>query len=179
MNYKVAEAFAYYKEHILAPLQAKLPVYEDRNIPMEGVVPFRDWEVMAAILVDDRSSASRSGSDLLNHEVKSAKEGGSFEYQYHRSHGVEKLDHDLSIEHLYVVYHSGYLDVDVYSLSAEQFAIVGGTWREGLIENYRTRGRQRYRKSMPRQKVMQEGRLVMRIKDGRLAELPSQESPMF
>ncbi len=177
MAYREDEAFAYYQEHILAPLRAKRPVYEERNIPMEGVVPFRDWEVMTAILVDDRGSASRSGADLLNHEVKSAKEGGSFEYQYHRSHGVEKLDHDLTIEHLYVVYQNGYLDVDVYSLSAEQFALVGETWRDGLIENYRTAARQRYRKSMPRRKVLKEGRIVMRIRDGKL--LKSEDGPTF
>ncbi len=168
MSYRQEEAFAYYEEHILAPLRAKRPIYEERNIPMEGVVPFRDWEVMTAILADDRGSALRSGADLLHHEVKSAKEGGSFEYQYHRSHGVEKLDHDLTIEHLYVVYRSGYLDVDVYSLSAEQFAEVGETWRDGLIENYRTAARQRYRKNMPRRKVLGEGTAVMRIRDGEL-----------
>lgn len=170
MSYQIKKAFDYYEKHILAPLKAKRPIYEDRNIPMEGVVSFRDWEVMSAILVDDRGSALRSGSDLLNHEVKSAKEGGSFEYQYHRSHGVEKLDHDLKIEHLYVVYQSGYLNVDVYSLSADQFAEIGETWREGLMKNFRDPARQRYRKNMPRQKVLREGRLVMKIRKGRLVE---------
>ncbi len=168
MDCQLEEAFGYYEEHILAPLQAKRPIYEERNIPMEGVVSFRDWEIMAAILVDDRGSALRSGADLQHHEVKSAKEGGSFEYQYHRSHGVEKLDHDLTIEHLYVVYRSGYLDVDVYALSAGQFAEVGEKWREPLLENYRTEARQRFRRSMPRRKVLREGRTVMRIRDGKL-----------
>lgn len=168
MEYHPNEAFAYYRKHILDPLLAKTPTYKERAIPMEGVVSFRDWEVMAAILVDDRGSEQRSGADLRGHEVKSAKEGGSFEYQYHRSRGVEKLDHDLTIEHLYVVYQSGYLDVDVYALSADQFTEVGETWREGLLENYRTAARQRYRKNMPRKKVLREGRVVMRIKNGRL-----------
>lgn len=178
MSYQRDEAYEYYAEHILAPLRAKKPIYEDRSIPMEGVIPFRDWEVMAAILVDDRSSASRSGSDLLNHEVKSSKEGGSFEYQYHRSHGLEKLDHDLTIEHLYVVYQSGYLNVDVYSLTAEQFSEVGETWRDGLIENYRQANRQRYRKSMPRNKVLHECRVVMKIRDGKLVE-NDEEAPLL
>ena len=170
MSYRIREAYGYYAEHILAPLRAKKPIYDERNIPMEGVVSFRDWEVMAAILAEDRGDASRSGSDLVNHEVKSAKEGGSFEYQYHRNHGLEKLDHDLQIEHLYVIYQEGCLDVDVYSLTAEQFAEVGETWRPGLIENYRTAARQRYRKNMPRRKVLTEGRVVMRIRGGELVE---------
>ena len=170
MSYRVGDAYAYYVEHILSPLNAKKPIYDERNIPMEGVVSFRDWEVMAAILADDRGDASRSGSDLVNHEVKSAKEGGSFEYQYHRNHGLEKLDHDLTIEHLYVIYKAGYLDVDVYSLTAEQFAEVGEAWRPGLIENYRTASRQRYRKNMPRQKVLNQGRVAMSIKGGELLE---------
>lgn len=173
MAYRLDEAFAYYEEHILRPLLAKKPFFEERDVPMEGVVSFRDWEVMAAILTDDRGSALRSGADLQRHEVKSAKEGGSFEYQYHRSHGVEKLDHDSTIEHLYVVYQTGYLDVDVYSLRAEQFARVAKTWREGLLENYRTAARQRFRKSMPRNKVLTEGRVVMRIRNGQLVESKS------
>lgn len=168
MDYQLEEAFAYYEEHILGPLQAKRPSYEERNVPMEGVVSFRDWEVMAAILADDRGSALRSGADLQHHEDKSAKEGGSFEYQYHRSHGVEKLDHDLTIEHLYVVYQSGYFDVDIYVLSAAQFAEVGEKWREPLLENYRSEARQRFRRNMPRRKVLREGRVVMQIRDGRL-----------
>lgn len=168
MAYRFDKAFAYYEEHILRPLRAKKPIYDERNVPMEGVVPFRDWEVMAAILADDRGSSLRSGADLQRHEVKSAKEGGSFEYQYHRSHGVEKLDHDLTIEHLYVVYQSGYFDVDIYVLSAAQFAEVGEKWREPLLENYRSEARQRFRRNMPRRKVLREGRVVMQVRDGRL-----------
>jgi hypothetical protein len=168
VSYRIYEAYDYYAEHILAPLRAKEPIYTERNIAMVGLVPSRDWEVMGAILVDDRGDASRSGSDLQNHEIKSAKAGGSFEYQYHRNRGVEKLDHDLTIEHVYVIYQEGYLDVDVYSLTAERFAEVGETWRPGLIENYRTAARQRYRKSIPKRKVLTEGRAVMRIRGGEL-----------
>lgn len=170
MSYRIRDAYAYYAEHILAPLRAKEPIYRDRNIAMGGLVASRDWEVMGAILVDDRGDASGSGSDLLNHEIKSAGEGRSFEYQYHRNRGVEKLDHDLTIEHVYVVYQEGCLNVDVYSLTAEQFAEVGETWRSGLIENYRAASRQRYRKNVPRRKVLKEGRIIMSVRDGKLVE---------
>lgn len=100
MSCRTREAYEYYAQHMLSPLRAKAPVYKERNLPMEGLAPFRDWEVLVAILVDDKGSALRSGADLLNHEVKSAKKGGGFEYQYHRVRGLEKLDHDLTIEHL-------------------------------------------------------------------------------
>lgn len=175
MSYRIEEAYGYYLDHILAPLRAKTPIYEDRNIPMEGLVPFRDWEVMGAILVDDRGTATRSGADLANHEVKSAKRPGSFEYQYHRTHGVEKLDHDLTIEHLYVVYESGYGNIDVYSLTAEQFAEIGNAWREGLVEAYRNPRNQRYRRTMPYHNVVEGSRLIMRIRDGLLVETEDDE----
>lgn len=168
MSYRSEEAYGYYAEHILAPLRAKTPFYEERNVPREGLVPFRDWEVLVSILVDDKGSALRSGSDLTNHEVKSAKRGGSFEYQYHRNHGREKLEHDLTIEHLFVVYESDYENVDVYALGPERFAEVGEPWRQQLIEAYENPRNQRFRRGVSFRKVVDEGRLVMSIRDGEL-----------
>lgn len=168
MSYHVDAAYTYYVDHILGPLRAKTPFYEERQIPMEGLVSFRDWEVFAAILTDDKGSALRSGSDLGNHEVKSAKKGGSFEYQYHRNHGREKLEHDLAIEHLFVVYESNYQNVDVYVLGPEQFTDVAESWREQLVEAYANPRNQRFRKSVSYGKVIEEGTPIMQIRDGSL-----------
>lgn len=179
MSYRVQEAYRYYADHILAPLRAKTPIYADRNIPMEGLVPFRDWEVLIAILTDDRGSALRSGSDLMSHEVKSAKKGGSFEYQYHRNHGLDKLEHDLTIEHLYVVYESGYLGFDVYAFTVKQFAEVAELWREQLPLAYQNPRNQRFRRSVPYRKVVEEGGLVMSVRDGQLAEQPNAEDDVL
>lgn len=177
MSFRIEEAYRYYADHILAPLEAKLPTYAERGIPSEGLVPFRDWEVFAAILADDRGSVSRSGADLAHHEVKSAKRGGGFEYQYHRRAGVSKLDHDLTIEHLFVVYENNYRCVDVYALGPEQFAEAASVWREQLIAAYQNPRNQRFRRSVHYRKVVEEGRLVMRIRDGRIEESGEGKSP--
>ncbi|MGH3087915.1 MAG: hypothetical protein ACRDSJ_11435 [Rubrobacteraceae bacterium] len=67
------------------------------------------------------------------------------------------------------MYESGYENVDVYSLSPEQFAEVGRVWREGLEEAYSNPRNQRYRRSISFKKVAEEGRAVLKIEDGLLA----------
>ncbi len=38
----------------------------------------------------------------MNYEVKSAVIGGSFEYQYHRNRGLNKLTDDRDVAHIFV-----------------------------------------------------------------------------
>jgi hypothetical protein len=98
-----------------------MPIYRERSISAEGIVPFRDWEVFAAVLGDDVGSGFAVGNNLTRHEIKSAKFGGSFEYQYHKNTGLAKFDHDQTVDHVFVVYDDSYRSVDVYTLAAEQF----------------------------------------------------------
>jgi len=168
MSYNVADAYEYYRTHILDPHTAKMPQYRSRRIPSEGIVPFRDWEVFAAILVDDIGSELRVGSDLTRHEVKSARLGGSFEYQYHRDSGLEKFDHDQTVEHVFVAYDDSYRSVEVYALTAQQFGVFSASWRTQLEANYRDSMRQRFRRGIAFGDVTRSGALVLRIRDGLL-----------
>ena len=47
-----------------------------------------DWEVFASMLVKDLGRKFGAGIDLANYEVKSAKQGASYEYQYHKNTGA-------------------------------------------------------------------------------------------
>jgi hypothetical protein len=60
-----------------------------------------DWEVFASILVKDVGTKLGKGVDLSKHEVKSAEEGGSYEYQYHKNSGKDKLREDMQKGHLF------------------------------------------------------------------------------
>lgn len=44
-----------------------------------------DWEVFASMLVTDLGRKFGAGIDSVNYEVKPAKRGSSYEYQYHNT----------------------------------------------------------------------------------------------
>jgi len=54
-------------------------------------------------LVKDVGTMLGKRVDLSKHEVKSAENGGSFEYQYHKNTGKEKLRQDIQTGHLFFV----------------------------------------------------------------------------
>ncbi|MEM8639910.1 MAG: hypothetical protein AAGG51_14010, partial [Cyanobacteria bacterium P01_G01_bin.54] len=76
---------------------------------MQGSVGSKDWEVFAAILLNDRARKG-DGADLEHYEVKSATTGSSFEYQYHRNHGLDKLTDDRSVDHIFVSRSKDYIN---------------------------------------------------------------------
>lgn len=69
------------------------------------------------------------------------------------------------------MYESDYESVDVYKLDAAQFAEAAKPWREQLVEAYRNPRNQRFRRSIPYRKVYADGRIVMKIRDGRLMQV--------
>ena len=175
-TYRTREAYEYYAEHILAPLEAKAPTYEEHNLSMEGLVPFRDWEAFIAVLVDDRGTGQAAGSDLQQHEVKSVRGRGGLEYQYHRRTGLEKLEHDRSLTHVLIAYDNHYRDLDVYVLPRERFAEMTERkgWRDRVWSAYFDPDgptRQRCRLGISFAEVQSEGEHIMRIRDGRLVSL--------
>jgi len=142
--------------------------------PLRWIVPFRDWEVFAAILVNDRGSGVAYGSDLTAHEVKSATFGGSFEYQYHKNTGRQKFEHDQTVEHVFVVYDDSYRSVAVYTLTAAQFGTFAAGWRANLEASYGVGStQQRFRRSIAFGDVTRSGALGARVADtGRRAGVP-------
>ena len=164
-NFHIANAFEYYDRHIFRA--DRFAIFQRYGFSLAGSVPSVDWEVFGAILTGD-SKRSGYGSDLTALEVKSAVEGSSFEYQYHKEHGEEKLDEDKTIGHLFISYSTNYRSVTVRYIPPELLANTFESWRDG----YRTRyanGGQRYRKSISYGFVAKHGQLILRITDGDVA----------
>ena len=145
------------------PLQGKLRLYNARGVRSAGKVISSDWEVFASILVKDVGKKLGKGVDLSEHEVKSAENGGSYEYQYHKDTGKQKLREDAEVAHLFFD-HSDNLRkvelryVDGRKLREEFFA----KWLSEFPEPYQ----QRYRKSVPFGWVQKNGVLLMRLENG-------------
>lgn len=162
----IIEAFNYYSKHINRT--DRFNKLENHNIPIPGSVPPVDWELFGAILTGEKASDGY-GADLENYEVKSAGEGGSFEYQYHLNAGLHKLDEDINVDHIFITYTRDYQNVMVRLVKGKYLAETFESWREGLIKNYSGKNRrQRYRKSISLGKVKRLGHVVMEIKEGNL-----------
>lgn len=94
--------------------------------------------------------------------TKSAKRGGSYEYQYHKNTGLEKLAKDMEVGHLFFDYHDNLKEVDLRYLHGSQLAEYFGKWRNEYPDPYP----QRYRKNIPYGFVKQNGTLLMTLKNG-------------
>lgn len=95
------KALMFFHAYMYGPLQGKLRLYAARSLKAGGTMSSA-WGVFASILVQDVGRKLGSGVDLSNHEVKSAVSGSSYEYQYHKHTGKEKLAKDLSVGHLFL-----------------------------------------------------------------------------
>ena len=93
------KAYQFYKKYIFNKEKQKLLEMHGFSIP--GSVSSSDWELFAAILVG-RKAAAGYGADLEGLEIKSAQMGSSFEYQYHKHTGLEKLKDDMKVNHLFI-----------------------------------------------------------------------------
>ena len=154
----------FFHAYMYGPLQGKLRLYGARKIPSGSVAMSSDWEVFASMLVNDLGRKFGAGIDLANYEVKSAKRGGSYEYQYHKNTGREKLARDIEVGHLFFDYFDNLKEVDLRYLHGSQLVDFFGKWLDEYPDPYR----QRYRKNVPYGFVKQNGTLLMTLKDGEL-----------
>ncbi len=83
------KALMFFHAYMYGPLQGKLRLYTARGVHSPGAAMSSDWEVFASILVRDLGKKLAAGIDLSQYEVKSATEGGSYEYQYHKLGGKQ------------------------------------------------------------------------------------------
>lgn len=166
LELNIPEAFDFYRKYLLGTAKDKSEIYVRYGFKPPGVAS-KDWEVFAAILLRDRSKGG-DGADLERHEVKSAGYGWSFEYQYHKFHGEQKLDEDKQVNHLFISYAANYQDVEVRYLRGKELAQVFESWRPGHYQA----GKQRYRKSISFGYVKLSGVLILKIEHGQLAPLP-------
>lgn len=167
----IDKAFNLYERHIYD--EEKIKLLKDHGLKVAGSVPSVMWELFGSILTG-RIAEGTTGADLNGWEVKSAKQGGSYEYQYHLNTGAEKLDDDSQINHLFFTYSEDYQDVTVRAIQgvdlADRFFNV---WKPLYATNYDKNApngmrRQRFRKNIPFRYVETNGELVLKIIQGKL-----------
>jgi hypothetical protein len=162
----IKDAFDFYKRFILDYTQDKSKIYEKYGFTLQGSVGFKDWEVFAAILLNDKAKPG-DGADLENHEVKSANLGG-YEYQYHKYHGLEKLEDDKKVDHVFISRSADYTNVEVWWASGVSLSAKFDSWEPELRANYETETRQRFRKSITHNFVKDNGDQLLKIENGEL-----------
>ncbi|MAD14487.1 MAG: hypothetical protein CL579_00150 [Alteromonadaceae bacterium] len=159
-------AFEFYEKHIYDP--EKIQLLKENRLKVAGHVHSVIWELFGAILTG-RKAEGNTGSDLRGWEVKSAKNGGSYEYQYHRNAHLSKLDEDCVVNHLYCSYSEEYDDLEVRVMKGADLAeLFFEAWKPLCIEKYRNRDTLRFRKIIPYQYIQRNGLLVLKVNKGNL-----------
>jgi hypothetical protein len=156
------KALMFFHAYMYGPLQGKLRLYKARDVRPAGKVMPSDWEVFASILVRDVGKKLSSGVDLSGNEVKSAEKGGSFEYQYHKKAGKQKLLDDMSVGHLFFEHDNNLRWVELRYLHGTALREFFEKWSQEYPDPYP----QRYRRSISNGFVRKNGTLLMRLIDG-------------
>lgn len=167
LDVNVEEAYDFYWKYLLDPTNNKAELYERYGFKFPGIPP-SDWELFGAILMRDQKNPSNSGADLMHHEVKSAGIGSSFEYQYHRNHGIDKLRDEANVDHLFFSYGDNYQNLDARLVYAHLLAPIFELWLPLLERNYSLDDKQRFRKSISYGFVLNKGLLLLSIREGTL-----------
>lgn len=119
-NLDFEKSLMFFHAYMYGPLQGKLRLYGARKIPAGPIAMSSDWEVFASMLVNDLGRKFGAGIDLANYEVKSAKRGGSYEYQYHKFRGRDDLTRHREVGHLFFEYSNNLNEVDLRYLHGTQ-----------------------------------------------------------
>lgn len=178
----IDRAYQFYRRHIYD--EEKIKLLELYNLKVAGSVPSVLWELFGALLTEC-SGSGLIGADLQGWEVKSAKEGGSYEYQYHLNTGTSKLKEDCNVNHLFCTYSKTYEDVFVKVIQGSVLADkYFKAWEPYYLKNYdvsidKSQRRQRFRKSIPSGYIEKNGILVMQIEDGNLVYRDDEIIPKF
>ena len=159
----IKDAFNFYKNHIMTV--SKFNILKQYNFSINGAVNSCDWEVFCAILFNSKKTSGFC--DLEYYEIKSAKKGNAFEYQYHKNTGLKKLLSDSKVNHVFVTYDNDYKNIDVHLLNFNTMRPIIHEWTQDFSDNYEN-GKQRYRKSINYNFMIQNSCLLMQIKDGEL-----------
>ncbi|MGH9359170.1 MAG: hypothetical protein ACRD1O_08350, partial [Terriglobia bacterium] len=143
------KSLMFFHAYMYGPLQGKRRLYEARGVHSTGVAMSSDWEVFASILVRDVGKKLVAGVDLSRHEVKSAANGRSYEYQYHKDTGMKKLKDDMRVGHLFFDHRNNLRHVDLRYAHGSQMKSFFQKWLSEYPDPYP----QRYRKNIPFQWV--------------------------
>jgi hypothetical protein len=164
-NLDFEKSLMFFHAYMYGPLQGKLRLYGARKIPPGSIAMSSDWEVFASMLVKDLGRKFGAGIDLANYEVKSAKQGASYEYQYHRNTGLDKLAKDAKVGHLFFEYFENLKEVHLRYLHGSKMGQFFKRWKDEYPDPYP----QRYRKNIPYGFVKENGTLLMTLIDGEVA----------
>lgn len=156
------KALMFFHAYMYGPLQGKLRLYRARDVHSVGKALSSDWEVFASILVKDIGTKLTKGVDLSRYEVKSAEDGGSYEYQYHKISGKQKLVDDKRVGHLFFDHKDNLRSVDLRYASGAALSEFFDKWLKEFPDPYK----QRYRKGIPFRFVKENGTLLMSLRDG-------------
>ncbi len=163
------KSLMFFHAYMFGPLQGKLRIYGARKIAAGAMITPRDWEVFASMLVNDVGQKLAAGIDLTNYEVKSAKTKGSYEYQYHKESGREKLIQDAKVGHLFFEYSENLREINLRYMHGSQLSSYFSEWLDEFPKTPRDYKGQRFRKQIPHGAVVKEGKLLMRLVDGEVA----------
>jgi hypothetical protein len=156
------KALMFFHAYMYGPLQGKLRLYKARGVRSVSKAQPSDWEVFASILVKDVGTKLTKGVDLSRHEVKSAEKGGSYEYQYHKKGGLQKLNDDMQVGHLFFDHVDNLRRVDLRYVPGKILSVFFKLWLDKYPDPYP----QRYRKSVPFSWVKKHGSLLMTLEEG-------------
>lgn len=159
------KALMFFHAYMYGPLQGKLRLYRARDVRSTGKALSSDWEVFASILVKDVGTKLSKGVDLSKFEVKSAENGGSYEYQYHKNTGRQKLMDDMDVGHLLFDHKDNLRVVDLRYASGVALSEFFKDWLKDYPDPYP----QRYRKNIPFKWVKENGVLLMSLRDGEVS----------
>ncbi|RUO54949.1 hypothetical protein CWI69_00820 [Pseudidiomarina halophila] len=149
----------------------RLKLLKMYKMKVAGSVPSVLWELFGAILTG-KKGAGGVGADLDGWEVKSAKDGGAYEYQYHLKTGLQKLKEDCEVNHLFCNYNKDYSRLEVRAIHGSDLADeYFKAWTPKYEANYdptvdSAARRQRFRRNIPKGKVNELGVLILRIENG-------------
>jgi hypothetical protein len=156
------KSLMFFHAYMYGPLQGKLRLYTARGVRPGSVAMSSDWEVFASMLVNDLGTKLGAGIDLAGHEVKSAGPSASYEYQYHKKSGRDKLAKDAVVGHLFFEYSDNLRRVDLRYAHGSSMGQFFDAWLRAYPDPYP----QRYRKNIPYGWVKENGLLLMTLKNG-------------
>ena len=160
----VKMALVYFHAYMYGPLQGKIRLYKEGEL-QPPMAMSEDWEIFASILVRNSGAGTQSGLDLADYEVKSAKDGNSFEYQYHKNSWQTKLAADRKAGHIFISHRDELRHVEVrYCDGGDLAAEFFDQW-EGESP-YSDPSQQRFRRSIGYGWVLEHSILMLRIEDG-------------
>ncbi len=160
----VQAALIYFHAYMYGPLQGRRRLFDKQGLKPRMMIMAEDWEVFAAILFRQQGTTSHSGPDLGEFEVKSARDRGSFEYQYHRDSWQDKFAADRRAGHILIWYWEELSRVEVWYCTGTDLEEHFAAWE---AENpYSTQSQQRFRRQVSAGWVRENATLLLLIEDG-------------